>query len=206
MADSPAQGALQAASQSPAVATRPWLPATMGAHEGSTGPWREEHWPVMGEHRCVMGEHRRSTPRPAVPRRPCVSREPPSPLIADSFDPDKNYDFQPMGNLLLVHLHAQEKVTKGGIILAANAVPKPNLATVIAAGLGQRSGLNGIRIPPDCEVGDVIIVQPSHCLLPACALSAPRLVRESRMPAARHPPRTDVPAPADREPLRVGGR
>lgn len=35
-----------------------------------------------------------------------------------------------MGNLLLVHLHAQEKVTKGGIILADNAVPKPNLATV----------------------------------------------------------------------------
>lgn len=65
-----------------------------------------------------------------------------------------------MGNLLLVHLHAQEKVTKGGIILADNAVPKPNLATVQAAGLGQRSGLNGIRIPPDCEVGDVIIVQP----------------------------------------------
>ena len=63
---------------------------------------------------------------------------------------------QPMGDRLVVKPMQSEEKTKSGIYLPDTAKEKPQEGKVIAVGPGRVTD-EGKRIPPDVEVGDIII-------------------------------------------------
>lgn len=63
---------------------------------------------------------------------------------------------QPIGDRVLVKPVAEEKKTKGGIVLPDTAKEKPQEGEVIAVGSGKLLD-NGERIPLEVKEGDKII-------------------------------------------------
>ena len=63
---------------------------------------------------------------------------------------------QPMGDRLVVKPIQSEEKTKSGIYIPDTAKEKPQEGKVIAVGPGRMTE-EGKRIPPDVEVGDIII-------------------------------------------------
>ena len=63
---------------------------------------------------------------------------------------------QPMGDRLVVKPIQTEEKTKSGIYLPDTAKEKPQEGKVIAVGPGRVTE-EGKRIPPDVEVGDIVI-------------------------------------------------
>ena len=63
---------------------------------------------------------------------------------------------EPMGDRLVVKPMQSEEKTKSGIYLPDTAKEKPQEGKVIAVGPGRMTD-EGKRIPPDVEVGDIVI-------------------------------------------------
>ena len=63
---------------------------------------------------------------------------------------------QPMGDRLVVKPIQSEEKTKSGIYIPDTAKEKPQEGKVIAVGPGRMTD-EGKRIPPDVEVGDIVI-------------------------------------------------
>ncbi len=63
---------------------------------------------------------------------------------------------QPMGDRLVVKPIQSEEKTKSGIYIPDTAKEKPQEGKVIAVGPGRMTE-EGKRIPPDVEVGDIVI-------------------------------------------------
>ena len=63
---------------------------------------------------------------------------------------------KPLGDRVVVKFVEAEEKTKGGIILAAAAKEKPQVAEIIAIGPGEV--VDGKRVPMDVSVGDKVIL------------------------------------------------
>ena len=67
----------------------------------------------------------------------------------------------PIGDVVMIELHAMPDRTAGGLILPEMRDADPRMAllwgTVVAVGLGVYSA-NGVRIPVDIQVGDVVFL------------------------------------------------
>ena len=61
----------------------------------------------------------------------------------------------PLGDRVIVTAGESEEVTASGIVLPDTAKEKPQRGTVVAVGAGR--WVEGERIAPDVEVGDVVI-------------------------------------------------
>jgi len=65
--------------------------------------------------------------------------------------------FRPLGDRVLVKMHAAETVSKGGILLAPSAQEKPQEGTVIAVGPGRLTD-KGQLVEPRVKKNDVVLV------------------------------------------------
>ncbi|MBQ9773553.1 MAG: co-chaperone GroES [Clostridia bacterium] len=63
---------------------------------------------------------------------------------------------KPLSDRVVVKLVEAEEKTKAGILLAASAQEKPQVAEVVAVGPGARDD-NGKLIPMEVKVGDKVI-------------------------------------------------
>ena len=65
-------------------------------------------------------------------------------------------NIKPLSDRVVVKLVEAEEKTKAGILLAASAQEKPQIAEVVAVGPGARDD-NGKLIPMEVKVGDKVI-------------------------------------------------
>ncbi|MBQ9784888.1 MAG: co-chaperone GroES [Clostridia bacterium] len=65
-------------------------------------------------------------------------------------------NIKPLSDRVVVKLVEAEEKTKAGILLAASAQEKPQVAEVVAVGPGARDD-NGKLIPMEVKVGDKVI-------------------------------------------------
>ncbi len=65
-------------------------------------------------------------------------------------------NIKPLSDRVVVKLVEAEEKTKAGILLAASAQEKPQVAEVVAVGPGARDD-NGKLIPMEVKVGDRVI-------------------------------------------------
>jgi chaperonin GroES len=63
---------------------------------------------------------------------------------------------EPLDDRIIIRQIDAEQTTAGGIVLPESAQEKPQQAKVIAVGVGRLSD-EGIRIPVQVKVGDVVI-------------------------------------------------
>ena len=63
--------------------------------------------------------------------------------------------FSPLADRVLIRRDEAQAVTKGGVILAEQAVPELNTGTVVSAGPGSRA-LDGSLIPRALNTGDSV--------------------------------------------------
>jgi chaperonin GroES len=63
---------------------------------------------------------------------------------------------KPLGNRVVVEPIEQEEITAGGIVLPETAKEKPQKATVLSVGPGDRND-KGERVPMDVAEGDTIL-------------------------------------------------
>jgi chaperonin GroES len=63
---------------------------------------------------------------------------------------------KPLGNRVVVEPIEQEEITAGGIVLPETAKEKPQKATVLSVGPGDRND-KGERVPMDVAQGDTIL-------------------------------------------------
>ena len=65
-------------------------------------------------------------------------------------------NIKPLSDRVVIKLVEAEEKTKAGILLAASAQEKPQVAEVVAVGPGARDD-NGKLIPMEVKVGDKVI-------------------------------------------------
>ncbi len=73
----------------------------------------------------------------------------------DTFNLEDQMSITPLGDRVIVTAGESEEVTASGIVLPDTAKEKPQRGTVVAVGAGR--WVEGERIAPDVEVGDVVI-------------------------------------------------
>ena len=65
-------------------------------------------------------------------------------------------NLKPLGNRLVVEPIEEQDITAGGIVLPETAKEKPQKATVLAVGAGERND-KGERVALDVNVNDVVL-------------------------------------------------
>ena len=66
------------------------------------------------------------------------------------------FNYQPLGDKVILEQQSAEQVTKTGIVLPDTAQEKPQRGTVVAVGQGRVSD-EGKVIPMNVKVGDVVL-------------------------------------------------
>jgi chaperonin GroES len=61
---------------------------------------------------------------------------------------------QPTADRVVVEVHSEPEVSKGGIIIPATAAEKPQIGTAVDVGPGIFE--NGVRVPMEVQQGDVV--------------------------------------------------
>ncbi|OFI46338.1 co-chaperone GroES [Floricoccus penangensis] len=65
---------------------------------------------------------------------------------------------KPLGDRIVLRVKKEEEKNIGGIVLASSAQEKPQVAEVVAVGVGSRT-LNGDLVEPSVKVGDKVFFE-----------------------------------------------
>ena len=64
---------------------------------------------------------------------------------------------KPLSDRVVVKMVEADETTKGGIILAASAKEKPQIAEIIAVGPGEFNAKEGTTVPMNVKIGQKVI-------------------------------------------------
>ena len=67
-----------------------------------------------------------------------------------------NMNIKPLGDRVVIKMQEAKETTKGGIILAASAKEKPEVAEVVAVGPGGM--VDGKEVKMELKVGDKVLI------------------------------------------------
>ena len=87
---------------------------------------------------------------------------------------------RPLEDRIVVKANEAETTTASGLVIPDTAKEKPQEGTVVAVGPGRFD--DGVRVPMDVKVGDVVLYSKYGCLL--YTSPSPRDRQKSRMPSS----------------------